>query len=896
MLLAPGTKLGPYEIVGLLGAGGMGEVYRAKDTRLGRDVAIKILPEVHAGDALKLSRFEREAQLLAALNHPNIAAIYGVEEWCAPGMGAAGGPKSVALVMECVDGRTIAEQLQSGPMPLDEILGIAKQIAEGLEYAHEHGIIHRDLKPANIKINEEGTVKLLDFGLAKVLSAGISEVDIQHSPTISLEATRAGVILGTAAYMSPEQAKGRPVDKRTDIWAFGCVLYEMATRRVPFRGESVSDTLASVMRDEPDWAAFPAECPKELQGLVRRCLAKDPKHRLRDAGDARNQIEEILTAPKERTSSGIMTAAPPFAQRKRGLMWAGVAAGALVLAAVCLVGVYRYGAGLAAEPTRWTGDLLGGPPEAFGGRISPDGRTLAFQAMIDNNTQVAVMNVESGNWTVLTHDRTRGYVTEISWSRDGSRLYYDRFLSTPQGVYTVPALGGEEQPVLEEAYSPEALPDGSLLVVRVDSQRQRRKGVFRYWPIEGKLQELKAWPFVRSDHVPVRVSTDGKHAMVFGWTDPDTFSKPPGLHVADLTTNKWESVAANLQVQLSTIGAPMSFTADGRGVLVDVPAGNLHVLTKVATSGAGNPQVVLTLTKLPGWVDVGPDGAIYLDQVDRPEEILRFTESGGAPEVIATSESFLDYHPQAIQFADGRFLMPTFRSGRARLMVGKPGGNFSPLLDNDEQTAMPAALLPNDELAFVEGIGPKQEIVIVAAREGRIIRHLKGPKHAEPFQLAGSADGKTLYYVADGTVWAIPVEDGEPRKICQGDAIAVDPNGKDLIVSLNEMGGVRLNRVSLSGGTPSAIRIQENVFLNVLAVGGGGVRSDGKIVVGVMSRDSWFYENAILDPVSGQVKKIPLNYRGDVLFSGWAKDGQIISFGYPMRARLWRFRTVKAAS
>ena len=883
MPLTPGTKLGPYAILSPLGAGGMGEVYRAKDTRLGRDVAVKILPKEMSEDATRKQRFEREARTLSGLNHPHICVLHDV--------GSQDGVDYV--VMECVDGETLASCLKKGRLPLEQVLKYGVQLADALEYAHERGIIHRDLKPANIKSNVEGTLKLLDFGLAKAWSEEISQADSQDSPTVSLETTKAGVVLGTVAYMSPEQAKGRPVDKRTDIWAFGCVLYEMVTGRGPFGGESVSDTLASVIRDEPDWTLFPDGCSRELQPLVRRCLTKDPKRRLRDAGDARNEIEEILEALKHSKNSGISPASPmsgPRKQRSRALSLAG----ALVVAVICLAAGYRYGAGHASESPHWAGDLLGGPTVAFGGRISPDGRTLAFQALIDNDTQVAVMNVDRGTWTVLTHDRTRGYVTDISWSRDGARLYYDRFLSTPGGVYTVPALGGDEQPLLETAYSPEALPDGSLLVVRVDSERRKR--VFRYWPIEGKLQDLRAWPFVRSDHVPLRVSTDGKRAAVFGWTDPGEFGLPPRLYVADLTTNVWKQAAPGLEIERAALGAPMAFTADGNGVLVDVAAGNLHQLTKVSISGKANPQVVLTLTKLPGWVDVGPDGAIYLDQVERPEEILRFREDGRAPEVIATSESFVDYHPQAIQFTDGRFLMPTFRSGRARLMVGRPGGNFSPLLDNEEQTSMPAALLPNDEIAFVEGIGQRQEIVIAAAREGRIVRRLKGAKGGELYQIVGSTNGKTLFYVADGNVWAIPVDDGEPHKVCQGDAMAVDPNGKDLIVTLNDAAGVRLNRVSLSRGAPNAIRMQDNVFLNGLALGGGAVRNDGKIILGVLSPDRWFYDNAILDPVSGRVKRISLDYSGDLLFSGWTMDGRIISFGYPLRARLWRFRTLKAVS
>ena len=270
-----------------LGAGGMGEVYRARDTKLGRDVAIKVVADVFLSDPERLARFEREARVLATLNHPHIGAIYGVEE--------ADGVRG--LVLELVEGATLAERLASGPLPIQEALTVARQIADALEAAHEKGIIHRDLKPANIKITPDGTVKVLDFGLAKVFATEESGSDVSQMPTpIAIERTREGVIAGTAAYMSPEQARGKAVDKRTDIWAFGCVLYEMLTARPAFRGETVSDTIAAILEREPDWSALPAQTPPSIRRLLQRCLEKDPKRRLRDIGDARLEIEEALGA------------------------------------------------------------------------------------------------------------------------------------------------------------------------------------------------------------------------------------------------------------------------------------------------------------------------------------------------------------------------------------------------------------------------------------------------------------------------------------------------------------------------------------------------------------------------------------------------------------------------
>ncbi|HEY7818966.1 MAG TPA: serine/threonine-protein kinase, partial [Vicinamibacteria bacterium] len=271
MTLSIGARLGPYEILSPLGAGGMGEVYRARDTKLNRDVAIKVLAAVFAEDAVRLARFRREAQVLASLHHPNIAAIFGLEE--SSGI--------VALALELVEGEELAERLKRGAMPVDEAIAIAKQIAEGLEAAHEKGIVHRDLKPANVKLAKDGTVKILDFGLAKAYE-GEPGTDgaLSQSPTMSPEMTGAGIILGTAAYMSPEQARGKPVDKRADVWAFGVLLFEMLTGRRLFQGESVSDTLAEVLRQEIPWSAIPAETPAAVTRLLRRCLDREPRERL----------------------------------------------------------------------------------------------------------------------------------------------------------------------------------------------------------------------------------------------------------------------------------------------------------------------------------------------------------------------------------------------------------------------------------------------------------------------------------------------------------------------------------------------------------------------------------------------------------------------------------------
>ena len=373
MALTLGTRLGPYEILSAIGAGGMGEVYKARDTKLDRDVAIKILPEAFAADAERVARFQREAKTLAALNHPNIAQIFGLEQ--------AGDVH--ALAMELVAGDDLSQRIARGAIALDEALPIARQIAEALEAAHEHGIIHRDLKPANIKVRPDGTVKVLDFGLAKALDPAPTS-DLSQSPTMSVAATRAGVILGTAAYMSPEQARGKAVDRRSDIWAFGCVLYEMLTGKRAFKGEDVSDTLAFVITKEPDWAALPPNTPPALRGLLRRCMEKDPKERLHDVADARIEIKDALTAPDAEVTRAVAT--PP--RRRERIAWV------LVAMAVVAIGALAIPATLSLrravpEPVVTRLDIVTPPTsDAFSFALSPDGRQLVFVASGEKRSQL----------------------------------------------------------------------------------------------------------------------------------------------------------------------------------------------------------------------------------------------------------------------------------------------------------------------------------------------------------------------------------------------------------------------------------------------------------------------------------------------------------------------------
>ena len=475
-------RFGPFEIVAPLGAGGMGEVYRARDTKLNRDVALKILPEDFAADADRLARFKREAQLLASVNHLNIATIYGVED--------NGGTQ--ALVLELVDGPTLADRIAQGPMSIAEITPIARQIADALEAAHEHGIVHRDLKPSNIKVRPDGTVKVLDFGLAKALAADGRPADASRSPTITSPAvTGQGIVLGTAAYMSPEQARGHPADTRSDIWAFGCVLFEMLTGRRAFDGDTVSDAMAAVLRAEPDWAALPPNLPDAVGRLLRRCLEKDPRSRLRHIGDARFEIEDAAAGP---------AAASPT-PRQRAFSWRGAAlTGTLVLAIGGVAGWTLRSLAPADPSGAHALRLSVVQPESTvftsdAPQISPDGRTLAFVATdgsgqdflyvrpLDSSTARMLPGTEGAQMPFWSPDgQSIGFFAQGrlkttalgggepqmlanvtlprggTWNRDDVIL----FAPSPLGLYRIPATGGEATavPGTVRRNHPSFLPDG----------------------------------------------------------------------------------------------------------------------------------------------------------------------------------------------------------------------------------------------------------------------------------------------------------------------------------------------------------------------------------------------------------------------------------------------------
>ena len=769
MALSPGTRLGHYDVTALIGEGGMGQVWQATDTQLNRQVALKILPDAFADDPDRLARFQREAQVLASLNHPNIAAIYGIEH----------GDDTRALVLELVEGPTLADRIAQGAMPIEDALPIARQIAEALEAAHEAGVIHRDLKPANIKVRDDGTVKVLDFGLAKALETFATGAP-EQSPTITMAATQMGMIVGTATYMSPEQARGSVVDRRADIWAFGAVFYELLVGKALFDGPTVSDTLALVLTQETDWTPLPVALPESVRRLLRRCLDRDAKHRLRDIGEARVVLEEAIVLP-----TGDSPASAP-ARRVIAPWLGGIALGS-VLTGLAIVGmtapgtpppVGRFAVGLDSTAVFVTGP---GPSQA----LSPDGRELVFVASNDEGDGLfrrALNQLEAspipgtsgartpvfspdGQWVAFIADdllkkvsltggrpitvcEAPGTASGASWGPDDTIVFTLR----NAGLMRVSASGGDPEPLTEldpvggiqDHLWPEITPDGEAVLYTVWSGTLDTSQV-AVRSLNGDRQALL---------------TRGSHAR-YAPTGHLVFARDASLWAAPFDLDEFQLTGPEVKM----VDDLLVNTGGGAGQFSNVTSGSLAYVR------GGTTSTDLRLT--------------WLDRDGRPEStptrpadfiMMQLSPSGTEVAVMMLGDTDANSDIWIVDVARGGF----------RRLTTHPALDSEPLWTPDGTRVVFASLRDGSWGLFwkaVDGSSPTERLTSVD--EAAYVRPYgwspDGTRLVFEFGLRSGADIGVLT-MEDGS-WAPLVESGASEREPQ-----ISPDGQWLAYSSNEAG------------------------------------------------------------------------------------------------------------
>jgi Tol biopolymer transport system component len=821
-MITSGTRLGPYEIVAQLGAGGMGEVYRARDTKLNRDVAIKVLPESVASDSDRLARFKREAQVLASLNHPNIGHIYGFED-----SGTTHG-----LVLELIDGPTLADLIAQGPLPLRQALQIARQIAEALDAAHQQGIVHRDLKPANVKVAPGGRVKLLDFGLAKPMG-GAANPDLSHSPTQTFGGTQAGVLLGTAAYMSPEQVRGTLLDKRSDIWAFGCVLTEMLSARRVFAGDTVPDAIAAILGREPDWNLLPADSPLAVRRLLKRCLEKDVKQRLRDIGDVPADIDHVL-ADLQATSSGGVALETAAARSKsvRGL--APLAAVALLVAAV-VAAVWQMTSRRSEVVSRsdWT-QLTNFPDSVAQPALSQDGRMLTFIRGANSFTtsgQVYVKLLPDGEPKQLTNDR----MTKMSpvFSPDGSRIAYTTTTAQNEwDTWVVPVLGGEPRRWLPNASGlvwtgPQKLlfsekirgSEGNhMKIVRADESRADARDL--YVPMPKGAMAHRSYP-----------SPDGRWALVVEMTDRGAWT-PCRLVPMDASStgrHVGPSDAACLFAGWSHDGAWMYFSSSAGDAFhawrQRFSAGDTLDLPEQITAGPTEEE----------GLAIAPDGRSFITAVGMKRRSVWVHDSKGERAVSL----------------EGYALNPSFTPDGKKLLYfvsDSASAHRGELWIADLDTGVNERLLPGFSIGTGETAGPRS-----------------------PFDL--SPDGQwvvfdTLDTSGKNTLWLAPLDRrSPPRQIpnVEGDGPVFDPHG-DILFRARDRDYGFAYRVHTDG--TGLQKVHEHPVIENL-----GLTPDGRWLAVYARPTKERAGGTILLPVGGGT---PVPVYGRSVRIRWSPDGALL--------------------
>jgi eukaryotic-like serine/threonine-protein kinase len=836
-----------YRIERELGQGGMATVYLAHDVRHDRKVAVKILhPELAA--VLGPERFLTEMRVTANLQHPHILPLFD--------SGTVDG--QLFYVMPLVEGESLRDRLtRERQLPIDDAIRITIEVANALDYAHRHQVVHRDIKPENILLHD-GSALVADFGIALAVSnAGDKRL------------TQTGLSLGTPHYMSPEQATGdKAVDGRTDIYSLGCVLFEMLTGEPPFSGPSTQAIVAKVLTEPvPGVRSRRPTVSPGIEAVVHKAVQKLPADRYATP----QAFAQALRQPEQTLSVAVGAAVRPTPRWRLPA----IALGALAsLYGAWAVG--RFGAPSRPGADMWTLEQLGGPGVALNPRVSPDGKTIAFAAMVGGQTQLAVISPETGDWRVLTTDTTLGSVNTPAWSPDGTRIYYGRFNEGPNGIYSITPLGTDDRLILELADSPQVLADGSLLVVRLNSQR--RLQLYRYWPQSARLDSLPASTSLVWGKSFMRAFPDGKEAAFVGVPGPSAAGEE-SLYAIDLATG----VTRRLYNEPTVFGGGESFgvSADNKSVLLRVPLGAGYAVASIARDGSGRADILLSTTRRISALDGGPDGSIYVDQIERACIWLKYD-----PRTRVSDGRTLNPRcgNQILPLADGR-LLDNSNEGTRRVLVLQPGQPPKRFLQVDQPTADPAPL--GDDRVLVRFGANLDTLLVTTIAAGRITARI--PWFPDVSKYTGSPDGTTIYYSRRGVIWAMPATGGESRRIRDGDLVVIDPSGQYLVVAVNAAERIRLFQVPLDNSPEREIPIRGSLRFSPEAINLRAIAPDGRILVTGVSASLWHWQAAILDPRTGAVEILPGGESADTEGS-WTHDGKIWIVGDDLESTMWRYR------
>ena len=813
--LPAGTRLGPYEILAPLGAGGMGEVYRARDARLGRDIALKTLSESFIKDPEHIARFEREAQVLASFNHPNIAAIYGVEE----------SNSGFALAMELVEGPTLAEVIAASPLGIQDALGVAHDVAEALEAAHARGVIHRDLKPANIKLTSDGKVKVLDFGLAKASATETLAHPLADSPTLPIGNTREGIIAGTAAYMSPEQARGKPLDKRSDIWSFGCVLYEALTARKAFPGETTTDILAAVIEREPDWICLPQNTPAAICTLLRRCLQKDSKQRLHDIADARIEIEEALRP-------SIKPTPPPFRGPIAGRLWplAGLLLSAVVLTAIVTWIASRITSSRNVSLLRVTAvaRLTHDPDFSESPTWSPDGRMLAFSSNRSGNYEIYVRRIEGGQEVNVTNDP--GQDLQPDFSPDGNWIAFVSTRSSRTGmirvgggagasteyrilggdIWVVPALGGQAHLLARDGNVPAWHPSANKVIY------------------VGGLEDHRALMEVSTDGGAPRTLLPGSSS---NWEITRIRYSPSGRWITFETSEReiFLLPATGSSPRKLLNGASHAWDPSGQRIYYCIrePSGGTRLRSMGIDENTGQlkgePQTVGLLTGMLKDLAVSHDGShLAASEMEGSLNLTRLPlnisgDAPAGPEELLSSGQVYDHMPSVSP--DGRNIAYiSNRLGDDELWIHHISTKHSDRLDLPGRefggAESPHWFPDGRRLVILRTSSDRKTSVWTVAADGSHAERLPIPSFVstgEGFPVA--PDGRTVVYSAlteaNFQVFGFDSVTGKTHQLTStpGDKYSgsFSPDGRWMVYSSNASGPVQLWKIGVTGGKPEQL-------------------------------------------------------------------------------------------